>query len=68
MNERQTNWHEFLASAYFSLNTSHTEAIQFSPFYLVFGRLPVLPAKLHLTEPHQLSPQKRDTLRDLVQG
>ena len=43
INENDKDWDEFLAGAVFALNTNVSTTTKFSPFFLMFGRDPVLP-------------------------
>ena len=48
VNENQDNWYEFLGSVVLAYNTSVQSSTGFSPYQLLYGRLPRLPSQLLL--------------------
>lgn len=62
--ERESEWDEFLPIAMFSYNTSVHEGTKFSPYELVFGRLPRLPSAYATIEGH-LEPTYQEYLKNL---
>lgn len=62
--DKETNWDEHLSLAMFSYNTSIHESTNYSPFELVYGRVPRLPsAHEHIEE--NLEPTYQEYLIDL---
>jgi transposase InsO family protein len=54
-----TDWDETLPYVTFAYNTSRQESTGFSPFYLLYGREPILPADLSFgVDPNPLIPMK----------
>lgn len=51
----QNNWDEYLQAVVFAYNTGIHKTTKFSPYELVYGRLPRLPINIR---PHQISLQK----------
>ena len=67
VNQKQTNWDQFIAPLVWALNTSDNRPLGYSSFLLVFGRLPVFPAELDLPDTLQMNQTVRDHLGDIVQ-
>ena len=52
VNSQQTDWDEYIPAVLFAYRTTPcTESTQFSPFYLLYGRHPVLPMDASLIKP-----------------
>ncbi len=52
----------------FAINMNHADSVQYSPYYLVFGRLPVLPVEVQLGQTDSLPTTSRASLRDMLQN
>ena len=59
------NWDEFLHLAAFSYNTNTEDSTKFSPYELVFGRLPRTPTTARY-EKGKLIPTYESYLKDLI--
>lgn len=51
LNEHQRDWDLYLAPVLFALNTSHSSATGYSPYFLMYGRDPRLPIDILLNTP-----------------
>lgn len=49
VNEKQTNWDDLVPAANFAINSTVHSVTKFSPFYLLYGREPILPCDAKLT-------------------
>lgn len=61
-----SNWDDYLGFAMFSYNTSVHESTHYSPFQLVYGRVPRLPSSQTLIE-ESIEPTYHEYLTDIFQ-
>ena len=50
-NENQDDWDVYLVSIVSAINMTYQRSSKFSPYYAMYGRDPILPAVLNMTEP-----------------
>ena len=60
MEENEDSWDEYIEGTMFTINTNESTTTKYSPFFLMFGRIPRLPFEVEkleqpITDPENLS-------------
>jgi transposase InsO family protein len=68
VNKEQTDWDVYLPSVAYAVNTSFSETLGQTPFYTLYGRMPINPAEINLPDPGRMPKQAYQILEDIVQN
>ena len=55
VNDKQTNWIQYLPSVVWVINSTESQVVGTSPYMLIFGRLPLSPGDISILEPFDLN-------------
>lgn len=66
VDDNQTTWDRLLCSVEFALNNSVMTSLGHSPYYMIHGRLPIMPAQINIPDPTRLPQNSLEVLEDII--
>ena len=68
VNNKQTNWDQYLYQLTWALNTSENQPLGFSSYFLVFGKMPRFPSEIHLPDPLSTDSTVQEHLSSILEN
>lgn len=65
---KQKNWDDLLCSVEFALNNSVMKTTGFSPFYMLYGRMPVMPDEIDMPDLNNAPGNVHDILKNILEN